>query len=374
MRLGSMRHWRTQRLAAQADRPADNFLLLRHIAALLVIYGHSYDLSLPYSDADLIATLWPNHKAGGFAVYLFFAISGFLLTSSLIRTPSVGRYLRHRFTRIFPAYWLSLLFCIALIGPLFSHLDALDYARQPAILDYILDNAIPIGFTWALPGVFADNPYPNVVNGSLWSLGLELRLYTYLGLLLMLGLVTRRWAFSLIALLWLAHACWLDWQQVADQHYSRFLTSVFLIAGLAAHWRSRLPINFSILAGLLLIYLLALNTPFAPTMLALNVVCGVLCFAYRLPAIRFPRDLDLSYGLFLYGFPVQQALIHLIPTISPMALFALATLICGLLAWLSWRWVERPLQSWTRKRDRNRTAASLEPREVSQPTGPAQAL
>src|SRR5690606_5827986 len=83
----------------------DNFLLLRHVAALGVIYGHCYALANnPDASVDIIATLMPGYYAGSLAVFAFFAISGYLVTRSLIRRPGTVRYIRNRSLRIYPAY------------------------------------------------------------------------------------------------------------------------------------------------------------------------------------------------------------------------------------------------------------------------------
>ena len=80
-------------LADAADRRTDNFLPLRHLAARLVIYGHSYPLgNNVLEQKDLLHAWLPSYSISRCAVFLFFAISGYLLTSSLLRHPSVLRY------------------------------------------------------------------------------------------------------------------------------------------------------------------------------------------------------------------------------------------------------------------------------------------
>ena len=88
-------------LADVKVRRSDNLLPLRHFAAWLVIYGHSYPLGNNVPGAvDVVERVLPGYSASRCAVFLFFAISGYLLTSSLLRHPGVLRYVWHRVLRI----------------------------------------------------------------------------------------------------------------------------------------------------------------------------------------------------------------------------------------------------------------------------------
>jgi len=159
-------------LATAAERRDDNFLPLRHLAALLVIYGHSYALAFnPARDADLVALAMPGFYAGNLAVHLFFAISGYLVTLSLIRHPRVLRYVRNRVLRVYPAYFVCLLLCVFALGPIFTSLPLREYFNAAGTWDYLQQNLLPITFAWPLPGVFEHNPVPNTVNGTLCRSG-----------------------------------------------------------------------------------------------------------------------------------------------------------------------------------------------------------
>lgn len=180
-------------LDEDARRRSDNYLPLRHLAALMVIYGHSYALTRHApGEADLFAKLMPGFYAGNLAVYLFFAISGYLVTLSLLRHPGLWRYVRNRFLRVYPAYFVCLLVCVFAIGLAFTTLPVADYLRADETWRYLSRNLQPVSLAWTLPGVFESNPYPKVVNGTLWSLSLEVRWYFYLGLLAALTIVRRR--------------------------------------------------------------------------------------------------------------------------------------------------------------------------------------
>ena len=344
-----------QTLAEAAQRRTDNFLPLRHVAALLVIYGHSYALSRhPPGEADLLAHLMPGFYAGNFAVYLFFAISGFLVTLSLLRSRGphlerLLRYVRNRVLRVYPAYLACLLVCVFAIGASFTSLPLADYLRADGTWHYLTRNLQPVTLAWELPGVFENNAYPKVVNGTLWSLSLEVRWYFYLGLLAALTLVRRRWAFSAVALGLVLFGAWEWWSGKPDVNEYRALSQTFLISALCACWRERVPVSHWAMAAFVVVAVGAHGSRWFGPAVVMGAIYGVFWAAYALPARRWPGTRDYSYGLFLYGFPVQQSLVAVFPDIAPLALLPTSTAGALALAAASWHWIEQPALQWKRK-------------------------
>ena len=334
-------------LADAADRRTDNFLPLRHLAARLVIYGHSYPLgNNVLEQKDLLHAWLPSYSISRCAVFLFFAISGYLLTSSLLRHPSVLRYAWHRMLRVYPAYLACLLLCVLALGAWFTSWPLADYFHAPETWEHLRHNLKPTSFRWHLPGVFESNPYPGVVNGSLWSLGLEVRWYFWLGLLLVLGVVRRRRVFTAVVGSWLLYATWQTVQGVPDPLGYRALAQTFLLAALAAQWGQHLrPSHLWILAALVLLWL-ARTGDWIALAIPLVAVQFTLWAGYRLPRLRWPGSRDYSYGIFLYGFPVQQAVMATWPSLSPLALCAASTALVLPCALVSWHLIERPALRW----------------------------
>lgn len=335
------------RLSDADTLSGDNILPLRHLAAFLVIYGHSYALAFnPAREADVFAHLLPGFYAGNLAVHLFFAISGYLVTWSLLRQPGVLRYARNRALRVYPAYLVCLLLCVFALGPVFTTLPVRDYLGAAGTWTHLQQNLLPVTFAWTLPGVFATNPVADIVNGTLWSLGLEVRWYFYLGVLAAVTIVRRRWAFTLVALAVLGLGAWEWWNGKPDPLEYRALSQMFLLAALAAHWRSRIRVSHALFVVCVLTMVLTHGTRWfgASVMLAAMYFCA--WFAYRLPRLPWPRGLDLSYGLFLYGYPVQQMLMACVPDLEPGGLCIAATLCALPLAAASWFLVERPALRW----------------------------
>lgn len=155
------------------------FDLLRLIAAILVIYGHSYPL-LGLIPPDFITRIFPFVDSGAFVVYIFFTISGFLNAKSVAKNKATVFYI-NRSLRIFPGLIVALIFAALLIGPLCTTLPLERYVASPQIWKYIASNSV-LSPNYALPGVFGDNLYKTAVNGSLWTLPTEFVLYLILPL------------------------------------------------------------------------------------------------------------------------------------------------------------------------------------------------
>ena len=346
-------------LVDAAERRIDNFLPLRHLAAWLVIYGHSYPLGNNVLEQKDVLHAWlPGFSISRCAVFLFFAISGYLLTSSLLRHPSVLRYAWHRVLRIYPAYLVCLLLCVLALGACFTTWPLADYFLAPETREHLHHNLIPTSFVWTLPGVFENNPYPGVVNGSLWSLGLEVRWYFWLGLLLALGVVRRRLVFTLVVGAWLLHTAWQTIQGVPDPLGYRVLAQTFLLGALAAQWGRHLrPSHLWAMAALVLLWL-ARAGDWLDLAMPLAAVLLTLWAAYRVPRLRWPGNRDYSYGIFLYGFPVQQAVMATWPLLSPLALCAVSTVLVLPCALASWHLIERPVLDWGTPRRVMRTQAA----------------
>ena len=109
------------------------------------------------------------------AVGVFFVISGYLISGSWERRPQLPRYLTNRVLRIIPGLFLVVVVSAFVLGPLVTTLAAGDYFTDGGTYSY-LRNAVLIP-NYALPGVFAGNPFPGAVNGSLWTLPAEFACY-----------------------------------------------------------------------------------------------------------------------------------------------------------------------------------------------------
>jgi peptidoglycan/LPS O-acetylase OafA/YrhL len=324
----------------------NNFHLLRLLAALAVIYGHSYPVT-GSGGGDFYLMHVGNKFIGGVAVDVFFVASGFLIMSSLERG-SLARYLWARCLRIYPALLVAVGLSVLVLGPLLT--TSPTYWHEPATWSYLYKNGSLLGTEYFLPGVFQSNP-DKAVNGSLWSLPVEFSLYlVFLGLALCRLLTRERYTWFVLATFLgaLAFASSTPWFAAHPNWVNT--SALFLAGGLV--WKRRDEIRLSIWGVIFgLGACVALHkTPGFEIAYSLTLVYLVFYFAYalRLPVIA---RRDLSYGTYLYGWPAQQLAVLSGLGTTPASNFVMAAALALLLALFSWELVERPmlrLKDWVR--------------------------
>lgn len=270
------------------------FDILRLIGALLVIAGHSYALIGREAETPSVF----GHGLHTIGVEIFFVISGFLITRSWLSDPHLIRYTVKRIRRIMPAL-LAVVFLTALVfGPFVSLMAPSDYYQSPQTWTYLWRNSILLTYHF-LPGVFSGAP----VNGSLWTLPVEA--FCYLLTPIILVVFRNR---ALAATVYLAAASAL--------FYAPF-TAEILGFGLAGA-SSVMPYFW--------------------------IGAAAYLFGCRLPQWpNFKLPIDLSYGTYLFAFPVQQTIITTHLAINPWIITGISTTIVLPLAWLSWTFVEKPM-------------------------------
>jgi peptidoglycan/LPS O-acetylase OafA/YrhL len=314
--------------------------LLRLLAASLVILGHSY--AIVGSGVDPMAAWNGVTFSGGFALYIFFFLSGLLVTYSFLNRPDPGHWFASRVLRIVPGLCVCLLLTTFVLGSLSSTLPLKRYLTDRETWDYFLGNVLFMRTRYFLPGVFT-NHVDKAVNGPLWSLYLEVRLYLFAGILLW-AFRGRRREWLTFALLGLA-AVGLTapkWIFVFGENGNHAICSaLFLMGALCALWSDRVVISGVWLAVLFLAVNHYVRTP-AFTPLFFFFSCGfVLCFGYSrwLSRIRLPGD--YSYGMYIYGWPVQQFVADRFPHLSPLQNTGAALVGTAAVAAMSWHLVEK---------------------------------
>jgi len=185
----------------------NNFNLIRIFAAFAVLVAHSFTLS--GISAEPLQTV-TGMSLGTIAVDVFFITSGFLVSGSLLTRRSIVEYLCARGLRIFPALLVMIAVTVCCLGVYFTDVPLASYFAAPETHRYVVKNATLItGAAYYLPGVFEQNPYNGGVNGSLWSMPHEVRLYAILAIIwatLRIVPQKRVWIFRMRTCLWsLAH-------------------------------------------------------------------------------------------------------------------------------------------------------------------------
>jgi peptidoglycan/LPS O-acetylase OafA/YrhL len=328
----------------------NNFDLLRFVAATMVIFGHSY-LNTGHHDREPLANLVGFLEFGSLGVKIFFVISGYLITKSLYRQPTLGSFVWARVLRIFPGLFVAAVLCAFVIGPFCTTLSLHSYFADARVYNFAWRLFTVHNLNNTLPGVFETLPYAKQVNGSLWTLAAELLLYTVVlawGVLLLL----RRKQFKalgqaapvlILVILFFAGIVYAPW-------YMQFVLgwgAVFLLGGLAYLFGSKIIVNIPLAAGLFIItaVLFHFRSPLLVSSFNVSLAYGIFVFAYhpKLQIKGFHKLGDFSYGLYIYAFPIQQLLVQKMPTLSVAGNFGLSFIITLVLAIASWYWVEKPM-------------------------------
>lgn len=333
---------------------------LRLTLAALVVYSHAHLLG-GFEPEFLVSWSGGTISAGTVAVQGFFALSGWLVATSWRRRPSLGRFLWHRFLRLAPALWVCLAMTAFVLTPVLWMLSAEPrtpfFRLEPSVFGYVWHNLVLPRSQIAIGPFPGGVPWPGDWNGSLWTLFYEGAAYLMAAALGLAGLLTR-WRTAgtlLIAAFLLLHAFSALWPGLLPDRFLRLydtpgkvLTLHFLAGAAWAAWPEatavllRRPWFHLAATGMLVLSWPTLVHPWlSPFVLA----PALIWFAHRgpLPDLEAKVGGDYSYGLYLYGYPVQQVLADLNVQQAGYIPYLTAGLVCTLLlAIASWHLCEKP--------------------------------
>ena len=324
------------------SRASNNLNAIRLVLAILVILDHSFPLTLGKKNDPLYVLSHQQTTIGGLAVDLFFFISGFLITASWLNCKTMNDYMRRRILRIFPGFLVALIFSFVVA----SAFAAYPFGRLPGDLsirlhefrDFFSLGSNSTTGDW----IFPDNPTPGYSNGSLWTIRKEFVCYLLVAAIGLFGFFQRR---ILVLTLFLVL---LDYYAISLIKHAPEITyrfETFFFAGCITWlWRDKVPVNHTL--AVLALAVALITTQFPPFfMLLMPLAASYLVlwagYAFQIKPLAWCDRTDLSYGVYLFAFPVQQALVAMGMS-APWSLFAVATLVTLGIAWLSWHLVEKP--------------------------------
>lgn len=330
----------SSRLDSYLGSRQNNLDLLRLIAASLVIFGHSYAVVGRGTEPFLA---WNGrYFIGGFAVYIFFFASGLLVTNSFIRNPDILHWVVSRVLRVVPALAVCLILSVVLLGGLTTALSVGEYFGSYETWKYLFSNLLFWEVEYFLPGVFTTN-LDHAVNGPLWSILLEVRLYICAGVLMWIFRNKRReWltaAIGAIVALGILNPSWVFSLGAYETHI--MCSALFAMGALCALWSDKVIVSNVWLAVLGLACIKFAQTDSFVPVSFFFISYFVLCFAFFKPLtiVRLPGD--YSYGLYIYGWPVQQMIVKYFPTWSPEQNAICSILVALLMAAMSWYLIEK---------------------------------
>lgn len=344
-------------------RATNSIGFLRIVLAGMVIYTHAYYLG-GYAEEPLMRWTRGGLNAGTFAVQCFFVLSGWLVASSWLRLQSLPAFLWHRILRLGPAFWVCLVVTALVLGPLIhassAGLRGAYFAQEPSAIGYVGHNLLQPRAQISIGDLTATNPHPGDLNGSLWTLFYEGSCYLAVAGCGLAGLLGYRGRYTwavLLGVMLAAHPlaragvlpsvvlrffdnpgklmCW---------HFATGMTCA-VFPSLPGWLATRTWVALTGLAVLIAAWRLGWGGLLSP--LALPPV--LFWLSGRLPMRNWEQRVggDYSYGLYVYGYPVQQVLAQAgVHRQGLTAYLLLSLLLAGALAWLSWHAIEQPALRW----------------------------
>lgn len=339
---------RPLRMLGDLDIRNNGFDTIRLIAALSVIVSHAFPLT--GVSEPLEALTGGQATIGHLAVCVFFLISGYLIPASLDRG-SLARYASKRAFRILPGLTVAVALCALVLGPLVTTLQPGEYFASLSTWLF-LGHAVFLPVSFDLPGVFRDLP-TSAVNGSLWSLKFEVACYV---------IVPFAFAFahrrvSLVLAGWLASfliARIIPEGTGGALFYIGLLAELFRFFGagmLLYLCAGHIAMRASWAMAAATACVIATFTPVFVEAMATAGAYAIIYFAYHAPASfrALTARGDISYGVYVYAFPIQQLLVPIslaagisgmtAPWLANAALALPAAILAGVLSWL---FVEKP--------------------------------
>jgi peptidoglycan/LPS O-acetylase OafA/YrhL len=342
------------------------FDFLRLALSLSVLWFHSYVITGTMHQLES-SPLW-------FYVYsimpMFFALSGFLIAGSAERL-NLNNFLINRGLRIVPALAVEIIISALIIGPIFTVWALSDYFSSPVFWQYFSNI---IGWVhYELPGVFLDVPSAGVVNQSLWTVPFEVGCYVLISGVIIFRLSSKPWlilafasALLILPVLFQAAGCVGEngKTQYRLLNYALFSRGAVLfpsfLLGAVFYWlRHKTPLSkpLLILCVLGCVVLAVLGNPQWKSYYGLNLIAiplltyiTVVIGTFSIPKIPLYSKGDYSYGIYLYGYPLQQVIVTVLPTITFwLPHFLLSLVLVTAAAAFSWHCIEKPILKQRKK-------------------------
>lgn len=329
---------------------ANNFDLLRLLLAVFVILSHSYIMFDGKDASDPLASLFQGITLGELAVNGFFLLSGYLIVQSWEKTPDLWSFMMKRIWRIYPGFIVAALFSAFVAGPLGS--NAASYLSQLEL--FKLAKSMLFLKVPAVPPSFESLPFPTV-NGSMWTIFFEFLCYLAVAVLGLTGAIRHRryWLMAtlLLVALGIAQKAW-HFLPAQNFYFPALRLSTFFFVGACFYlfreyvpYPDRTSSRWLPVSACSLLLLLGVSYKALPD-IVLATGAGYLLFSlafWQHPVLsRYRKFPDMSYGVYLYGWPVQKLLLWYVPGMTPRTLFASALACSLVLGLVSWYAIERP--------------------------------
>jgi peptidoglycan/LPS O-acetylase OafA/YrhL len=330
---------------------------LRIGLAISILIWHSFGLSYGFDWTLTISS--PTFALVSFLLPMFFALSGFLVMGSAIRLNDLRTFLTFRVLRILPALMTEIFLSALVLGPLLTVLPLMEYFTSPTLYEYFGSLIGRVRFV--LPGLFLNNPFPGLVNGALWTVGPEILCYLLISLTIVSGAIHRKKAFIGIVLTYTGLCLLSDILlplPLEERLPTKAIVLGFLVGNLIFIFREKLPYSLELAVASLIASIGFIVAAKQYPTLHFLIYPAVFFMAYltvfigltRLPKMPFFDRGDYSYGIYIFGFPIQQTVSHFFPDQRFWWFNFAASLPATLLfAVASWHFVEKPVLNFRKK-------------------------
>lgn len=291
----------------------NNLNFMRFVAAIMVIVSHSFPVCYGVEYEDLVGRMTNGMiNLGGIAVGVFFVTGGFLIARSCENKKRAFPFFKARIRRIFPSLAVVVLLCVFVLGPVASSVSLKEYFSAKETYRYFLNIfLIPIH---TLPGVFENHVYPSVVNGALWTLPVEFVCYIGCFCAYKLGFFDKkRFAYTIpVAFVATISLFYLFGDNIVLLRIIRPILLYYIGIGFYVYrTKIRLDYKWGLLSVFLFIGTIFFNIPNIGMLFFFPYMIYFFAYGLKGKLCEFGRKYEISYGMYLYGWPVQQTLIEL---------------------------------------------------------------
>lgn len=328
----------------------NNFDFLRLFFASLVIVSHSFPLVGDYDLEPLRYLTNSRYDLGGIAVHCFFVISGYLIFQSVERSSNFLNYFWKRILRLYPAFIIMTLVTMAIIP--FIYEGSTPLLENQSFLSYFPRQITLFNLQQNIEGVFTHLPYIGI-NGSLWTIRYEFTMYILVGLLFF---VKKEWRlFALISFFIICYA-------IQILYHPEFLNKR-IFEKIYLHSPSFYHLGTFFSAGAILSYFIKQLKTWGDITISLSILCiitsiyfdiyhyvapillPIAVIGFGISSTPFINKVgkafgDISYGVYIYGWPIQQILIYTLD-LNAYQLILPSLLISFFIGWISWHIVEK---------------------------------
>lgn len=337
----------------QVDSKNNNFGFLRLLLATLVIVAHSAEILDQNRSREILTNIFGTITFGELAIDGFFLISGYLILKSYLSSNTIKSYFLKRVLRIYPGFIVASLFCIFVLLPLSGEFKL--------IIDTPLKEWISTIFRMlTLEAPQVNNTQYSSLNGAMWSIWLEFICYLCIPIVYITNFnKSKTYAILAVMMMFIflftqisGKNIWLPHVRLDIHHTSRLMFA-FLIGGLFYLLRDKVIWNKKLTIVCALLLLISLNFSYCAE-IGLITFGAYLLFNF---ALNFKNkflssigaNVDISYGVYLYAWPVQIYVIKYFPQVNLYVLMLVTLIVASLLGYLSWIYIEQPFMKMKKK-------------------------